>query len=198
MKHEFSTIEGILEDVLEITLNLKKTRFKFYASEPQVLTLEAKGEKKVKAGDIKTNAQVEIVNPDAHIATLTDKKSELKMEITVEKGLGYSSVEARKAEKLSVGVLAIDAIFTPVTNVNFVVENMRLGEKTDYNRLRFFIDTDGTILPSAAFHKSVNILKDHFDKIALTLEPEEQKEEIKEEKETEKKKAAKKNKKEKE
>ncbi len=167
VKHEFSTIDGILEDVVEICLNLKKIRFKFFADEPQILTLDAKGEKEVKAGDIKTNAQVEIVNPDLHIAALTSKKAELKMELTVEKGLGYISVESRKSEKLPVGVIAIDAIFAPVTKVNFIIENMRVGERTDFNRLAVTLETDGSISPSAALHKSANILKDHFEKISL-------------------------------
>ncbi len=166
IKHEFSTIEGILEDVVEISLNFKKVRFKFFSDEPQILTLEAKGEKEIKAGDIKTNAQVEVVNPDLHIATLTDKKAELKMEITVEKGLGYVPVESRKTEKLPVGVVAIDAIFTPVTKVNFTVENMRVGERTDYNKVEMTIETDGTILPSQALRKASNILKDHFEIIS--------------------------------
>lgn len=167
VKHEFSTIDGILEDIVEVCFNLKKIRFKFFADEPQILTLDAKGEKEVKAGDIKTNAQVEIVNPDLHIAALTSKKSELKMELTVEKGLGYVSVESRKSEKLPVGVIAIDAIFTPVTKVNFTIENMRVGERTDFNRLVITLETDGSIFPSTALHKSANILKDHFEKISL-------------------------------
>lgn len=166
IKHEFSTIEGVLEDMVEIALNLKNVRFKFFADEPQILILESKGEKEIKAGDIKTNSQVEIVNPEEHIATLTDKKAELKMEITVEKGLGYSTVESRKEEKLPVGVIAIDAIFTPVIKVNYVIENMRVGEKTDYNKINLTINTDGTILPSSALRKASNILKDHFDIIA--------------------------------
>lgn len=166
VKHEFSTIEGIAEDILEISLNLKKVRFNFFADEPQVLTLEAKGEKEVTAGDIKTNSQVEVINSDLHIASLTSKKAELKMEITIEKGLGYVSAENRKSEKLPIGVIAIDAIFTPVTKVNFVIENMRVGEKTDYNRLKFMIETDGSIAPGAAMHKSANILRDHFEKIS--------------------------------
>ncbi|MDI6717650.1 MAG: DNA-directed RNA polymerase subunit alpha [Patescibacteria group bacterium] len=165
-KHEFSTISGVLEDIIEITLNLKKIRFKFYADEPQILTLNVKGEKEVSAADIKTNSQIEIVNPEAHIATITDKKTELKMEITVEKGLGFVPAEVRKFEKLPIGVIAIDAIFTPVTNVNFTIENMRVGEKTDFNKLKLFIATDKTISPSKALHKSANILKDHFEKIS--------------------------------
>lgn len=167
VKHEFSTIEGIAEDILEICLNLKKVRFQFFADEPQILTIEVKGEKDITAADIKTNAQVKVINSDLHIASLTSKKAELKMELTVEKGLGYVSAENRKTEKIPVGVIAIDSIFTPVTKVNFVIENMRVGEKTDYNRLRLFIETDGSVSPSAALHKSANILKDHFEKISL-------------------------------
>lgn len=171
--HEFSTIEGVMEDVVEITLNLKCVRFRFFADEPQILTLKVKGEKKVKAGDIKANAQVEVANPDAHIATLTNKNAELEMEITVEKGLGYVPVEARKIEKLPIKTIALDAIFTPVSKVNFTVENMRVGERTDYNRLKIVIETDGTISPSKAIHKAANILRDHFNKVSA-IETEEE------------------------
>ncbi|MEK7451390.1 MAG: DNA-directed RNA polymerase subunit alpha [Patescibacteria group bacterium] len=164
--HEFSTIDGVMEDVVEITLNLKRVRFRFFADEPQTLILKVKGEKKVKAGDIKSNAQVEVANPDFHIATLTNKNAELEMEITVEKGLGYVPVEARKIEKLPIKTIALDAIFTPVSKVNFIVENMRVGERTDYNRLKLTVETDGTISPSKAVHKAANILKDHFDKVS--------------------------------
>lgn len=170
VKHEFTTIDGVIEDVVELALNMKKVRFAFHADEPQVLTIDVKGEKEVTAGDIKANAQVEVINPEAHIATLTDKKTEFSMEITVEKGLGYVPVEARKVEKLPVGVIAIDAIFTPVTNVNFVVENMRVGERTDFNKVRLTIETDGSIKPSIALHKASNILKDHFAKVAEVVE----------------------------
>lgn len=166
VEHEFSTIPGVKEDVVEITLNLKRVRFKFYATEPQVLTLKVKGEKKVTAADIKTNAQLEIVNPDCHIATLTSKNAEIDMELTVEKGLGYVPVEARKLEKLPIKTIALDAIFGPVVKVNFVVENMRVGDRTDYNRLKLTIQTDGTITPSSALHKASNILKDHFEKVS--------------------------------
>ena len=102
----------------------------------------------MKAGDIKSSAQVEVANPDLHIATLTNKNAELEMEITVEKGLGYVPVEARKIEKLPIKTIALDAIFTPVSKVNFIVENMRVGERTDYNRLKLTVETDGTISPS--------------------------------------------------
>jgi DNA-directed RNA polymerase subunit alpha len=164
--HEFTTIDGVLEDVVEITLNLKKVRFAMQTNEPQVLSLKAKGEKTVRAQDIKTNAQVAVVNPQAHIATLTSKNAELDMELTVERGLGYLPVEARKMEKLPIGTIAIDAIFSPVTRVTYSVENMRVGEHTNYNRLRLVISTDGSITPSAALHKAANILRDHFDKVS--------------------------------
>jgi DNA-directed RNA polymerase subunit alpha len=166
VEHEFSTIPGVLEDVVEIALNLKKIRFRFFASEPQILTLKVKGEKKITAGDVKTNTQVKIVNPDVQIATLTDKNTELDMEMTVEKGSGYVPVEATKTEKLPIKTIAIDAIFTPVIKVNFEVENMRVGERTDFNRIKLTIETDGSISPSSALRKACNILKDHFDKIS--------------------------------
>ncbi len=170
VKHEFTTIDGVMEDIVEIALNMKKVRFAFHADEPQVLTIDVKGEKEVTAGDIKANAQVEVINPEAHIASITDKKTEFSMELTVEKGLGYVPVEARKVEKLPVGVIAIDAIFTPVTNVNFVVDNMRVGERTDFNKVKLTIETDGSIKPSVALHKAANILKDHFAKVAEVVE----------------------------
>ncbi|MEK7636002.1 MAG: DNA-directed RNA polymerase subunit alpha [Patescibacteria group bacterium] len=166
VKHEFSTIPGVREDIVEIILNLKKVRFRFYADKPQVLSLKAKGEKNVCASDIEKNSLAQIVNPDSHILMLTSKSAFVEMEITIEKGLGYVPVENRKVEKLPVGVIAIDAFFTPVINVNYTVENMRVGERTDYNKLKIFIITDGSITPSNALHKSANILKDHIEKIS--------------------------------
>ena len=163
--HEFTTIPGVVEDMVEVGLNLKQVRFRFYADEPQILSLKVKGEKKVTAGDIKGNAQVEIQNPDFHIATLGSKTAELDMEFTVEKGLGYEPVETQKKERLPIGMIAIDAIYSPVVNVNFRIENMRVGERTDYDKVRLEIETDGTISPSSALHKAVNILADHFKKI---------------------------------
>lgn len=166
VSHEFSTLPGMVEDVVELTLNLKKIRIKSFSDEPQVLVLKVKGEKEVTAKDIKLNSEVEIVNPEAHIATLTEKNAELDMEITVEKGLGYSPVDSRKMEKLGVGVIALDALFSPVTAVNYTVSDMRVGERTDYNKIKLEIATDGTISPSAALHKAANILRDHFEKIS--------------------------------
>lgn len=164
VNHEFSTISNVVEDLVEISLNLKKIRFRAHTDEPQTLTLKVKGEKKVTAGDIELNSEVELVTPDVHIATLTNKNAELEMEFRVERGLGYSPVEARKFEKLPIGTVALDAFFSPVIKVNFAVENMRVGDRTDYNRLRVGLTTDGTITPSSALHKASNILKDHFEK----------------------------------
>ena len=121
INHEFSTLPGMLEDVLELTLNFKKVRFRSFADEPQVLLLKAKGEGEILASNVKLNSDVQIINPDMHIATLTEKNAELDMEITMEKGLGYSPVESRKMEKLSVGTIAIDALFSPVTSVHYSV-----------------------------------------------------------------------------
>lgn len=189
VKHEFSTIPGVMEDVVDIMLNLKKIRFKFYADEPQILTLKKKGEGAITAGDIQGNAQVEVANPDQHIATLTAKSADVEMELTVEKGLGYSPVETRKSDKLPVGTIAVDAIFTPVTNTNIEVENMRVGDRTDFNRLTLTVETDGTISPSRALHKAGNILKDHLEivsNVEINEEFEEKKEKKAEKKETKK------------
>ncbi|MDO8515692.1 MAG: DNA-directed RNA polymerase subunit alpha [bacterium] len=162
--HEFSTLPGMKEDLIELLLNFKKLRFRMDVDEPQVLTLSVKGERVVTAADIETTTQAQIVNPDVELATLTAKDATLDIEITVERGLGYSPAESRKAEKLPIGVIAVDAFFSPVTAVNYTAENMRVGDRTDYNRLRLEIMTDGTVSPSSALHKAGNILKDHFEK----------------------------------
>lgn len=168
--HEFTTLDGVAEDMVEFSLAFKRLRFRMHTDEPQVLTLNVKGEKEVTGKDIVLNSQVEIVNPEEVLAHLTNKSAELNVELTVERGLGYWPVEARKqAEKLPVGTIAIDALFSPVTKVNFIVENMRVGDRTDYNRLRLEIETDGTISPSSALRKSGHILKDHFEKV-ITIE----------------------------
>src|SRR3989344_2951886 len=143
VNHEFSTIPDVLEDVVEIILNLKQIRFKVHGDEPQVITLKVKGEKQVKAGDINLVPQVEIANPDTLIATLTSKNAFLEIEMTVEQGLGYSDLETRKKDKQEVGSIAVDAIFTPIKMINYEVEDMRVGDKTNYNRLKFDIETDG-------------------------------------------------------
>jgi len=161
-EHEFSTLPYVLEDVIEIILNLKQIRFKFYAQESVVLILKAKGEKKIKASDIKLTSDIEIINKDAHIATLTDKRAELDMEIEVDSGLGYVPAEQRTKGKLSIGSIAVDAIFCPIKKINYEVENMRVGDRTDFNRLRLDIETDGSISPEDAFQKAARILVEHL------------------------------------
>ncbi|MDP3729153.1 MAG: DNA-directed RNA polymerase subunit alpha [bacterium] len=163
--HQFSTIEHVSEDVVEIGLNLKKVRFRVHTHEPQTLTLHFKGEGVVTAGDIETNADVEVITPDAHIATLTDKSAELSIEFRVERGLGFVSVEARGGEKLPIGAVALDAAFSPVIKASFTIENMRVGDRTDYNRLIISITTDGSITPSGALREAGIILRDHFEKV---------------------------------
>jgi DNA-directed RNA polymerase subunit alpha len=158
VSHEFSTIEGVKEDVITILLNLKKARFKLSTMESQVVTLSVKGAKDVTAGDIKVSGQVEVLNPEQHIATLTDKNATLNIEIVVAKGFGYVSKEVHQKEKVEIGTIAVDAIFTPIRRVNYEVDNMRVGDRTDYNRLRISIETDGTISPRRALEASIEIM----------------------------------------
>ncbi len=163
--HEFSTIPGVLEDVMIILLNLKNLRFKIYEGDSHKVELKVKGEKDVKGSDFKKFAQIELVNPELHLATVTDKKTELNMEIKIEKGVGYEPKEQRHTKKSEIGVIALDAIFTPIRNVNFQVESMRVEERTDFDKLSLEIETDGTITPEAAFYKATEILIKHFDLI---------------------------------
>lgn len=158
VKHEFSTIEGIKEDVIRILLNLKRVKVKMLTDEPQKLVLKIKGAKKITAGDIEKSGQVEILNPEQEIATITNPKSSLNMEITVKKGLGYVSKEDQPEEKTSIGAIVLDASFTPVRRASYEVENMRVGDRTDFNRLQMFIETDGTLSPKEAFESSIKIM----------------------------------------
>ena len=158
VQHEFSTIDGIKEDVVTILLNLKKVRIQMLTDEPQTLTLDVNGPKVVTAIDMKIPSQVVILNPDQSIAEITDKKGGLSIEINVERGLGYVPKEVLQKEKVDIGVIALDAIFTPIRRVNYEVENMRVGDRTDFNRLRLFIETDGTITAHDALEKSIEIM----------------------------------------
>ena len=162
VQHEFSAIPYVIEDVVQIILNLKQVRFKLHTSQPVKALLKVKGEKEVKAADIKTSSELEVANPKAHIATLTDKKADLEIEMEIESGLGYSPIELRKKGKIEIGKIAIDAIFSPVRKVNYSTEHMRVGKRTDYDRLKINIETDGTITPEEAFRKAARILVDHF------------------------------------
>ena len=167
--HEFSTIEGVKEDVVEIILNLKKLRFRVFSDEPQFLILSVSRKGEVTAGDIKTTADVEIVNPDQIIATLDKDKTKIGMEIKVEKGRGYVPVENREAEKLEVGMIAVDALYSPITRVRYNVENTRVGQMTDLDRLVMEIETDGTITPHDAIQQAAEILVEHFRVVAGSL-----------------------------
>lgn len=170
VSHEFSTIEGVEEDLIEISLNLKKIRVKLFSDEPQTLTLHVKGEKEVKASDFEKNPLVAITNSDLHIATLTDKNAELKMEVKFEKGTGFYLAKERRTAKLPIGTIELDANFSPVKLVNFQIENMVVGERTDYNRLILQIITDSTVSPLEAYKKAIEILIDHLEKIRLKEE----------------------------
>lgn len=161
--HEFTTIPGVMEDVITIMLNVKKMRFQMFTDEPQIGKLKVKGEKEVKGADFELPSQVKLVNPDCHIATLTSKNAELEMEIQIEKGVGYLARERRKKERTPIGTILVDAIFTPVKKVGFRVENMRVGERTDFDRLFLEIETDGILTPEEAFKKASEILAEHFN-----------------------------------
>ncbi len=162
VQHEFSAIEGVKEDVLEIILNLKELRMKVHTDEPVRLHLSVKGDKKVTGADVEANSDVEIVNPKQHICTLTDKKSEIEMDIFVGRGRGYVPVEEREEEKLELGTIAIDAVYSPVREVGYKVENARVGDITNYDKLVMDIETDGTMTPKEAVDQSVRILLDYF------------------------------------
>ena len=166
--HEFSTITGVMEDVVQIILNMKQVRFKLHGDEAVKVTVKSKGEGVVTAGDIKVSSNVEIVNPDQIIATVTDKKTVFEMEIEVDKGIGYVPVEVREREERDdreIGKIAIDAIYTPVKRVNYEIENMRVGKRTDYDKVTLEIVTDGSIDPVQAFEKSVAILVSQFSSL---------------------------------
>ena len=162
VQHEFSTLPFVVEDMIEIILNLKQVRFKMVGEDRARLEIKAKGKKNVIAADIKTPGNVEIINPDQPIAVLSDKKSELEMSIEVERGLGFVPVENSQREKLEIGFIAVDAIFTPIKKVNVEVENMRVGDRTDFDRLIVDIQTDGSLEPKEAFEQAAKILVEQF------------------------------------
>jgi len=174
VQHEFSTISGIQEDVITILLNLKKIRFQMHTNEPQRLQLSVKGEQIITGKNLETSSVLEVANKDAHIATLTDKQAKLNMELIVETGLGYIPREVGRREKVEVGMMTIDALFSPVNHVRYEVENMRVGEHTNYNRLRLSIGTDGTITPEEAFEKSAKIAVEQFSALAEGFATEEE------------------------
>ncbi len=162
VSHEFSTIEGIKEDVVVILLHLKKIRFKMTTDEPQTATLSIKGAKIVTAADIKVSGQLEVLNPELYIAELTDKSANLSVEITVEKGLGFAPRDVREKGKVEIGTIAVDAIFTPIRRVSYEVENMRVGDNTNHNRLKILVETDGSLSPREALERSIRIMIDQL------------------------------------
>lgn len=162
--HEFSVLDGVKEDVITIMLNIKQIRFRLLTDEPQTVKLSIKGPKIVTAGDIEVSGQVEILNKDLYIAEVTGKNS-LEIEMNVEKGLGFVSKDVHQKDKNEVGVISLDAIFTPIRRVAYEVENMRVGDKTNHNRLRMIIETDGTITPHEALEKSIVIMTEQLQSI---------------------------------
>jgi DNA-directed RNA polymerase subunit alpha len=165
--HEFTGLEGVKEDVVNILLNLKMLRFALEGAEEATVSLSAKGKKTVTGKDFEKNAQVEVLTPDQQIATLTDDAATFNLEATIERGRGYVPVESQE-EQREIGRVAVDAIFTPVRNVNYTVEHVRVGKMTNFDRLTMHITTDGSLTPREALDRSAGVLVDHFS--LLTLE----------------------------
>ncbi len=157
-EHEFSTISGVKEDVITMLLNIKRVRIAAHTDEPITMTLKKKGAGLVTAADIEAPSQIEILSPEQPIAEITNKTTELEIEMTVENGLGYVAREIHQKDKVEIGTIALDAVFTPIRRANYEVENMRVGDRTDYNRLRMMIETDGTMTPREAFEKSIEVM----------------------------------------
>jgi len=155
--HEFADIEGIRETVMEILLNLKRVYFVLHGDEPQTISISVKGPKEVKASDFALPSQVEIANPDQHIADISSKIL-FEMEATIERGLGYVPRESITKSKVDIGTIALDATFTPIRRVNYEVENMRVGDRTDFNRLRVLIETNGTVTPRESLEHSIEVM----------------------------------------
>jgi DNA-directed RNA polymerase subunit alpha len=165
--HEFSTVRGVKEDVAELILNIKSLALKMNGDGPKTIYIDAQGPGEVTAGDIKTDGDVEIINKDLHIATLDDD-SKLYMEIIINRGRGYVSQTKNKAEEVPIGTIAVDSIYTPIKRVNFAIENTRVGQITDYDKLSLEVWTNGTIMPDEAIGLSAKILIEHF-KLFMTL-----------------------------
>jgi len=161
VQHEFSTVNGVAEDVLEIILNLKKVVFKMYDEGPKTVFIQATGEKEVTAGDIIVDSDIKVLNPDQHIALLM-KGAELNMTLTVESGRGYTPSEKHNREELPIGTIPVDSIFSPVRKVNFKVEDCRVGGAIDYDKLILEVWTNGTISPEESVSLASRVLNDHF------------------------------------
>lgn len=162
-QHEFSVIDGVREDVITIILHLKQLRLRLHSDEAQEITLEVKGAKVITAADIKSSSQVEVLNKDLYIAETTDKAASLFITMKVERGLGFVTKEEHQRSKVEIGTIAVDAIFTPIRRVSYEVENMRVGDNTNHNRLRLSIETDGSITPREALNRSIRIMIEQLD-----------------------------------
>jgi len=161
VQHEFSTLAGVKEDIPEVLLNLKQIRFKLHGDAPKMATFDVRGKAAITAGDLKVDADVEVLNPTLHIATL-NKDGEFRGEVEIGAGRGYVSAENQATQDRPIGVLPLDSMFSPVTKVNFEVENTRIGQRIDYDKLTLEIWTDGSVIPSDALAYAAKILKDHF------------------------------------
>lgn len=171
VQHEFSTLDGLVEDVISLILHLKRVNFKLLTEEAVVVTLKASGEGKVYAKDITTTSEVEVVNKDEYICELSSKSAKLDIEITLEKGIGYRSKNAViNKEKTPIGTIVLDADFTPIRRVKYEVEDMRVGDRTDYNKLVLFIETDGSVSPREAFTTSVETMIKQLE-VLVTIAP---------------------------
>jgi DNA-directed RNA polymerase subunit alpha len=168
--HEFTTLDGLKEDLVRLILNLKRIRLSSESEESVEIVLEVKGKKKIKAGDFEVPPEVKISNPDFVIATLTDEEANLVLRCKVEKGRGYAPSEIRDRDEREIGVIAMDAVFTPVQRVSFHVENVRVGQATNYHKLILTIGTDGTVKPIDALKQASQILRDHFAELAGDFE----------------------------
>ena len=166
VSHEFTTVPGIKEDVVDIMLNLKGVRLRVHTDEPVELRLEKKGAGNVTAGDIKTTADVEVVNPEHVIATVDDPKTSVVMDLVVEAGRGYRTIEDSSVERLHSDMIALDAVFSPVLRVRFKVDGTRVGQNTNLDKLALTIDTDGTITPQEAFEEAAAILVSQYTALA--------------------------------
>lgn len=160
--HEFSTISYVKEDVVDIILNIKRLRFKVHTDETVRLILRAKGEKEVTGADIESNSDMEVSNPESYVCSLTNKNAQIEIELFVRRGRGYLPTEAREKEKLEIGTIAIDALFTPMRSVGFQIENVRVGQMTNYDKVVMTVETDGSITGTEAVEEASKILVDHF------------------------------------
>ena len=160
--HEFSTIPGVVEDVTQVILNLKELSFKLHSDKPKLLRFDVRGKKDVLAGDLQPDAEVEVLNPDLHIASLDGKNAHLAMELVVERGKGYVQAERHRKSEHVIGVIPVDSVFSPIQKVNYVVEDTRVGHATDYDRLVLEVWTDGSIRPEEALQESARLLIDSF------------------------------------